>query len=523
MSFISISRFQGGDLYRIFYGRGSGPCLFLNAESCRGVMKAINIYALTRVADSRTQEKLERQLSGRKRALKIKEWETEGLKALCARLKEVMEDACILDFFYSFTMPKLGKEFDLLRVDAESVVNIELKSGNVTDEAIQAQLLQNRYYLATLGRSMYFFTYVSREDRLMRLASSGRLMKAEWTELAAALSKPKDCCREGIEDLFKEDRFLISPITDPGRFLRREYFLTFQQKDIRRQILKALPESKYQCFTGLPGTGKTLLLYDIALQLSGTDNVVIFHFGSHEKELEELDARLKRVDFCYYENRDGMPAGKTYSAVLVDEGHRMNREALEDILSFAEGFHAPVIFSYDMEDPVSPDERGESGAVLIEALPGIVKHRLTNRIRLNGELSSFIRSLMCIYTKPHRPDYPSVSAVYADDGEALRELLRYYEEEGYIYIKDGSLDLPALPEEDSIEASAAACKEFERVVMVMDESFYYDGDGYLRSVYPAAHGGRVRNLFQGMNRAKERLALVIYKNEELFGKVTDIF
>ena len=54
-------------------------------------------------------------------------------------------------------LPQLGREFDLLRVGGDCVINVELKSGNVTDETIQKQLLQNRYYLATLGKPMRRF------------------------------------------------------------------------------------------------------------------------------------------------------------------------------------------------------------------------------------------------------------------------------------------------------------------------------------------------------------------------------
>ena len=87
-----------------------------------------------------------------------------------------MENAPALNFYYSFVMPKLGKEFDLLRVNEEYVVNVELKSGNVSDETIRKQLLQNRYYLATLGKNMYFYTFISGVDRLVRLSNSGRLV-----------------------------------------------------------------------------------------------------------------------------------------------------------------------------------------------------------------------------------------------------------------------------------------------------------------------------------------------------------
>ena len=74
-----------------------------------------------------------------------------------------------------------------------------------------------------------------------------------------------------IDDLFQAELYLISPITEPARFLKKEYFLTSQQRDIQRQILKKLRISRfgYFCFTGLPGTGKTLLLYDIAMKCPG--------------------------------------------------------------------------------------------------------------------------------------------------------------------------------------------------------------------------------------------------------------
>ena len=48
-----------------------------------------------------------------------------------------MEDVYALRFFYSFQIPRLGKEFDLLQIKEDQIVNIELKSGVVSDEAIR--------------------------------------------------------------------------------------------------------------------------------------------------------------------------------------------------------------------------------------------------------------------------------------------------------------------------------------------------------------------------------------------------
>ena len=124
-------------------------------------MKAISIYALTRNQSMECVQKLERQLSGRDFFLRIKEWELESMKALTAELETCMEvkqlelhmeEVYKLRLFYSFQIPKLGKEFDLLQIKDDQIVNIELKSGSVSDEAIRRQLIQNRYYLSVFGK-----------------------------------------------------------------------------------------------------------------------------------------------------------------------------------------------------------------------------------------------------------------------------------------------------------------------------------------------------------------------------------
>lgn len=489
-------------------------------------MKPINIYALTRLNDSMRLERLERQMSQRNRFLKIKQWEIEGLRAFCAGISGVMENASELNFYYSFTMPKLGKEFDLLRINDDIVVNVELKSGDVTDEVIQKQLIKNRYYLATLGKNMYFYTYIDRTDRLVRLSNSGRLVESRWEELAVVLSRQKDCYNGNIEELFKEDRYLISPLTDPGRFLRGEYFLTSQQRDIEKKILKNIRNSidnnksgsdciSVQGFTGLPGTGKTILLYDIAMQLSWSKKVCVFHFGAWENELEQLNERLKRIDFYYCNSGERISVNSRYSAILVDEGHRIDKKALDDILELADEWMAPVVISYDREDSIAKEERIMYGAELIEAVPGYVRYQLTNRIRMNSELSSFVSSLMCSGRGNHRREYPSVSVVYASNRSEANTLLKNYENEGYVYIHNSHSST-----EDShrrMEIYEAACKEFDRVVMEIDESYIYDEYGYLRRAESDSHDDfRIRNLFHGLSRAKKNIAVVVLKNVEVF-------
>ena len=107
-------------------------------------MKPVNIFALTRTANSKLTRRLEKQMSERNYFLRVKDWEVEGLKLLSEKLFETTGEYEKLYFYYSFQIPKLGKEFDLLQITEDRVINIELKSGEVSDEKVRNQLRMNR-------------------------------------------------------------------------------------------------------------------------------------------------------------------------------------------------------------------------------------------------------------------------------------------------------------------------------------------------------------------------------------------
>ena len=150
-------------------------------------MKSISIYTITRNQSLDDLQRLERQLSGRGYFLRMREWEMESMKALTERLEAHIPQICSLRFFYSFQIPKLGKEFDLLQIKEAQIVNIELKSGVVSDEAIRKQLLQNRYYLSVIGKPIYSYTYISSQNRLVKLTKHDHIIDADWEQLCAVL------------------------------------------------------------------------------------------------------------------------------------------------------------------------------------------------------------------------------------------------------------------------------------------------------------------------------------------------
>ncbi len=481
-------------------------------------MKSVSVYAITRQQNMEQLQKLERQLSGREHFLRLREWELDSMRALVKQLELHMQKVSALRFFYSFQIPRLGKEFDLIQIKDEHIVNIELKSGAVSDEMIKKQLIQNRYYLSVLTRPIYSYTYISSENRLVRLTNHDHIVEADWESLCDILGRDSRDYQGDIEELFKAEYYLISPLTDPVKFLNKEYFLTSQQRDIRRQILRKIraEHSGYFLFTGLPGTGKTLLLYDIAMELSDRRKVCMIHCSEAGKKWEILHERLHRIDFLSDSRLldDGKDIFAEYSAVLVDEAHLLSVEKLRFILKCAGD--RPVIFSSDSEDMISPYELDRGNLHVIEGLPGIQIFRLTNRIRTNAELSSFIQNIMHIPAGRRFKEYPHIEVVYAnDDGEAAN-LLEDYRARGYWYKADGGNSYGSRNAEPS--------GGVDSLVVVMDDHYYYDEEGYLRSLEAKdrANVFNVRSLFHYLNQAKEILAIVVKGNPEVYAGLMNV-
>ena len=476
-------------------------------------MKSISIYALTRKQNIEHLQKLEQQLSGREHMLKMKEWELESMRALVERLELHMQDVSALRLFYSFQIPRLGKEFDLLQIRENQIINIELKSGAVSEEAIQKQLIQNRYYLSALGKPIQSYTYISSQNRLMRLTNHDHVIEASWNQLCAALQKEGKDYSGDIENLFRAEWYLFSPLTEPNRFLNKEYFLTAQQRDIKRQILKKICEEQtgYFSFSGLPGTGKTLLLYDIAMKLSNRQQVCIIHCGEAGKKWEILHKRLQRIDFLSDNQLETQFSLEDYHAILVDEAHLLSVEKLNVLLDMSED--RPIIFSSDSEEMISPKEMDQSTMKRMEDLPDLQTFRLTNRIRTNAELSSFIQNMMHLPVRKNQNGYPHVSVVYANDEKEADTLVQDYVRQGYQYFQ----------QMEGAELGVTAVRDTEKMVVMLDERYYYDEDQYLRSRNPMQNGqSEVRRLFHLLNQAKENLAFVVKENETLYGILLDM-
>lgn len=144
-------------------------------------MKAINIYTYSRIQEDMATE-FENILSQRSKKLNVKVQEFTAIKTLVDLLLDIdIEIKYFENFFASFTIEQIGKEFDLIKLDKDKLVlNIELKSEDVGVDVIQNQLEKNRYYLKHLAPDVRLYTFVeSTKDYINIPPKESRLLNWE--------------------------------------------------------------------------------------------------------------------------------------------------------------------------------------------------------------------------------------------------------------------------------------------------------------------------------------------------------
>ena len=137
----------------------------------------------------------------------------------------------------------------------------------------------------------------------------------------------------------------------------------------------------------------------------------------------------------------------------------------------------------------------------LEQIPGIQSFRLTNRIRTNAELSSFIQNMIHLPERKAGRHFPHVTVLYANDDREEELLLKDAQHRGYEVLS-----------REKGSAVSADC-----LAMVLDQRYFYDKQGYLCS-----KDWSVRRLFHQLNGAKEELMLVVKQNEPVYAALLDL-
>nr|WP_162306376.1 ATP-binding protein [Brevibacillus laterosporus] len=422
------------------------------------------------------------------------------------------------EFYIGYTIPQISKEFDLLRFGTNFTLNLEVKNNSQLNR-IQKQLSQNRYYLRALGYPVKSFAYIAKTHEVYSLDDSETLMKSTIADLVDAIKTQQPNIVPEIDALFKPSEYLVSPLNATEKFIGGNYFLNGSQLNARGEIIKIIDQNKlpFIAIEGKPGTGKSLLTYDIAKHYIDVGwNVGVIHCGMLSDGHNNLN-EITGWNVYPAKEIDTALASQKFDLIVVDETQRIYTNQLNNIISNVMTNKTNCIFAYDREQIFTSDEMHRNTSGVIEQL-NHKKYTLTDKIRTNKEISAFISNLFNKRNVSPGVVYKNIHLRYFDSAYALEDYLRQLRKNDWEVINYTSSNHYILTYDKYQVGSQNAHKvigqEFDRVAAVINQHFHYNSEGKLisRRENGAPKYRLDKMLYQMLTRARQEITIIVYKN-----------
>lgn len=438
-------------------------------------------------------------------------------------------------FFVSYSIPQIGKELDLLRFGSDYILNIEIKSElkiAQKEQKILKQMQENYYYLCSLGKSICAFTYVENDGFYYYNIQQNAIEKINSKVVADCIISQNIDYSIDPDKEFRPSNYLISPFNSTDAFISNKYFLTSAQQEIKNEMHSELSIHPFMffCISANAGTGKTLLMYDIAKDMiTHGKNVLIIHCGKlnsgHCKLMEIYNWNIMSIRSvsCTKENINF----NGLDFIFVDEAQRIRSLQLDALTAKAIEKEIPMLFSFDTKQYLKEGETLNISKYLAEKHPNIMTStkKLTNKIRTNKALASFITNLMSIGKSNANLNYDCVTIEYMNNIEDLINYINFLQTKGWtpITYTTSSWNIDPYDKLSRIcnkNAHDVIGQEFSKVVLAMDDNFKYSESGKLLvySSYYSAKG----MLYQIATRVVDELKIVVLNNPELYIKLLSI-
>jgi hypothetical protein len=488
--------------------------------------RAINLLSFVQAQRSLEHGAFEKYAA--RHGVEIRPNEIDDLRSLTEQLRgNALEDRFFDRYYIGYTIPQIGKEFDLLRFGENYHLSIELKA-DCDPEKMLRQLRRNKYYLSYLEKHLICISYSSLTHQFFLLTPEDTLEQVSRDAVRDFLAGQVVDDRTPIDDRFNPSAYLVSPFNSPGKFLLSQYFLTSQQENVKRQVLTLLRNNASSVFislTGAAGTGKTLLAYDIVAELTRAGQTpLIIHCG----KLNEGHVALMEAGWRIIPVRDMARHGLSgVGPILLDEAQRIRPQQFASIVAHVSAGNGQCIFSHDRSQTLADYETRNDISAQIAAIPGISSFSLSEKIRTNKEIANFIKSFVNIHRGLKVKDTGNIEFAYFNNSDdAIRHLAsldaskwkvikftpsQYNNEHHETY----SSGIP-------ITSHDVIGQEFDGVAVMVDRFFSYNQQGNLvytgRTYYQPA-----KMLFQNMTRARNRLRLIIIDNPQMLTACMNIF
>lgn len=498
----------------------------------------MNTYnLLTAYQGAKVIEEKELEVASRYKVLKTSE--RKILEEMCDLFKIETDNVDVFDGYYiGYSIPQISKEFDLLRIGFDKIINIEIKSylePDIRDEKIIKQLKKNNYYLNFLEKDVRLYAYIENDGFFKYVKSTEKIEKIEAAEVVNDILGQVVDYNFKIEQQFKPSKYLVSPFNQVEKFLMNEYFLTSSQEEIKKVFIKGYEDKQLDCLclSAHAGTGKTLLSYDIVHEcIKKGISTLIIHCGKLNAGHEELKRKkgwnIYSISAITNEDRMKLIA-KEKRVILVDEVQRINRKQLEWIISFAKEHKAVLLFSYDPRQVLKKGEGINLFPYMLENHSEVktISKTLTTKIRTNKAMASFVRNMFERGSSRDNLNYENITIEYMDNLEDVRRYIGYLEKNrGWKAITFTASMYNIEPVDrlsviTDVNAHDIIGQEFEKVVFVLDDIIKYDDTSnklLAKRCYYSVSG----MLYQIVTRVVNELKIIVLDNPKLYKDLLDI-
>ncbi|EKE4208793.1 DUF2075 domain-containing protein, partial [Campylobacter coli] len=445
--------------------------------------------------------------------LTLKQYELETLLSFCEILnsQHIKEQDIFENYYISYKLPHIEKEFDLLKIGEDTIINIELKSEYIEENKILLQLKRNHYYLSMLNKKIICCVYI-KEGNLIYILENNKLVNYTVDLLISNLSEIKDYT-EHLNALFSPLNFLISPFNNTSSFLNSKYYLTQQQEEIKNDLLKKIASNKIFSIEGVAGTGKTLLIYDIAKNLQ---NNCIVHCAQANDGIQKLKENkwniitIKEFNQKFIEDCD---------VIIVDESQRISLSQVDKFISTGK----IIIFSHDENQKLNSYNDAKETVKKIKDISNI-QYKLSKKIRHNEELAAFIYQMFDLNKvnkyKNKNYNYNNTTIHYEKNLDSAKNYIHYLKNTknyNHIYLTNSVRRKETLDDivfDSNISAHKSIGQEYDNVLVVIDQHFYYNNNKLAYKIN--TYYNPIETLFQAMSRVRKKLFILIINNEEVF-------
>ena len=429
----------------------------------------------------------------------------------------------------------VSEQFDILRFSKEKIINIELKSKKIEENKMLRQLIRHQYFLSTINANLTVELFVFDEQtyKLYKLDIDSHV-ECSFEKLIEDI--PLDYIEENLFNKIRESSFIKSPYSDPRDFYYKQYFLNTEQDRASKKLINSTHE--IVVLGGGPGTGKSLVLFDVASKLVAKNLKVLFVFCSGMNEYD-------KKNICEYLNFEFIPIKELknqnkleeFNVIIVDECQRIREDQYKFLKKLLKGkLLNKLILAIDENQTLKIEEEKLK---IRDRLRSDFNNRiefiedLVKLVRQGPEIQNFIKKFFG--EKSINDDvieYTKINAVHFNSRKDAQEfihrsslfegynVIEIPEYSGYWGNKKNLSRFISWSPEDSFKVIG---REYDKVLLPIDKKFKYDNTGNLIIECEKDYPYIPKNcLYQAITRTKNELLIVVVNNKDLFKKIEEI-